>query len=97
MKMGIGGFLAMLYLFGSTMRRGARAILRSPGGDEAAVLVTSAAFVLMYGVFAYVDIAWDAQNLVFLAVAIAHISTARTALPEPQTNRAEAPVLAAVH
>jgi O-antigen ligase len=74
MKAGIGGFIAMLYLFGRSMRAGARAVLRAGGGSYGAITLTSTAFVLMYAVFAYVDIAWDAQNLVLLGVAMAQIA-----------------------
>jgi hypothetical protein len=75
MKAGIGGFLAMLYLFGTVMRVGARTALASSDGDDAAITLTSVAFVLMYAVFTYVDIAWDAKSMVFLAVAMAQIAS----------------------
>ena len=82
MKAGIGGFIAMLYLFGATMYSGARAVLRAGRGDYAATLLTAVAFVIMYGVFAYVDIAWDPQNMVLLALAMAHIGSAARLAPE---------------
>jgi hypothetical protein len=75
MKAGIGGFLAMLYLFGRSMRAGARAVLRAGGRGYGAITLTSTAFVVMYAVFAYVDIAWDAQNVVLLGVAMAQIAS----------------------
>jgi hypothetical protein len=75
MKVGIGGFVAMLFLFGAAMRSGAKAGLRLMTGDDAAMTVTAAAFVLMYAVFAYVDILWDPQNVLVLAVAMAQISS----------------------
>jgi hypothetical protein len=81
MKAGIGGFLAMLYLFGVAMHTGARAVLKAGRGDYAATMLTSVAFVLMYAVFAYVDIAWDAQNMVILALAMAHIGSATRLQP----------------
>ena len=76
MKTGIGGFVAMLYLFGTAMRTGARAGLRLARGDDAAVTLTCTAFILMYAVFAYVDIVWDAQNALLLALAMAQVSHA---------------------
>jgi O-Antigen ligase len=82
MKAGIGGFIAMLYLFGVAMHTGAGAVLKAGRGDYAATVLTSVAFVLMYAVFAYVDIAWDAQNMVILAVAMAQIGSAAR-LTEP--------------
>jgi hypothetical protein len=96
MKAGIAGFIAMLYLFGRTMRAGARAVLRVGGGAYGAITLTSTAFVLMYAVFAYVDIAWDAQNLVLLGVAMAQIASVgltrddkRADLVEPEEEAGE--------
>jgi hypothetical protein len=71
-----GGFVALLYLLSTAMRTGARAVLQAPRGGDAALMLTSVAFVLMYVVFAYVDIAWDPQNMVLLAMAFAHIGSA---------------------
>jgi O-antigen ligase len=76
MKAGLGGFIAMLFLFGTAMRVGARGALKIGRGEFGAITLTSTAFVLMYAVFAYVDIAWDAQNLVILGVALAQIANA---------------------
>jgi hypothetical protein len=76
MKAGIGGFVAMVYLFGVAMHTGGREVLRAGRGDYAATLFTAVAFVVMYCVFAYVDIAWDPQNMVLLALAMAQIGSA---------------------
>jgi hypothetical protein len=76
MKAGIGGFVAMLYLFGVAVHTGARAVMKAGRGDYAATTLTAVAFVVMYAVFAYVDIAWDPQNMVLLALAMAQISSA---------------------
>ena len=75
MEAGVGGFVAMIYLFGKAMRRGAQAILLTAKTSYQAMTITSVAFVLVYVIFAYVDIAWDAQNLVLLAVAFAQIDS----------------------
>jgi O-Antigen ligase len=87
MKAGIGGFLALLYLFSSAMRSGARALLRAHDGAHAAMTLTSVAFVAMFAVFAYVDIAFDVRNMVLLALALAQIDRAasrdKTPAPEP--------------
>jgi hypothetical protein len=76
MKVGAFGFLAMVYLFGLTMVTGVRNTLRLPPGDYAAITLTSLAFVLMYAIFSYVDISWDAQNMIVLAMAMAQIASA---------------------
>jgi hypothetical protein len=96
MKAGIGGFIAMLYLFGATMYSGARAVLKAGRSDYAATLLTAVAFVIMYCVFAYVDIAWDPQNMVLLAVAMAHIGSAARLAPGQSADAASGLVLTTV-
>jgi O-Antigen ligase len=87
MKAGIGGFLAMLYVFSLALRVGARAVRSDTDNDRAALTFTSIAFVFMYAVFTYVDISWDPKNMVLLALAIAQINFAsRTVTAAPSTN-----------
>ena len=73
MQAGIGAFLAMLYLFGATLRNGARALKQVKDVQELVWAFASVSFVLMYALYAYVDIGWDMQNMLILAVAMAHI------------------------
>jgi O-antigen ligase len=95
MKVGALGFLAMVYLFGLTLVVGTRNVLRMPHDDYAAITLTSLAFVLMYAIFSYVDISWDAQNMVIMAVATAQIASAPrltgTAGPDLRRRRAAVP------
>jgi O-antigen ligase len=88
MKAGIGGFVAMVYLFGLAMLTGAKAVLGAGRGDHAATTLTAVAFVVMYAVFAYVDIAWDPQNMVLLALALAQIGSAAGLAPQPAVDAA---------
>jgi hypothetical protein len=76
MKIGAVGFLAMVYLFGLAVLVGTRNVLRMPPDDYAAITLTSLAFILMYAIFSYVDISWDAQNVLVLALAMAQIASA---------------------
>ena len=68
-KMGFFGFVAMLFLFARAVQLG-----RSVGDRGAHAragrrsCVTGVAYVVMFLVFAYVDIAWDARSTVFLGV-----------------------------
>jgi hypothetical protein len=77
LKTGVAGFALMVFLFGLTIHTGGREVLRRPRGDSGAITLTSTAFVVMYAVFAYVDIAWDPSNIVLLGVAMAQIGSAR--------------------
>jgi O-antigen ligase len=76
MKVGAVGFLSMVFLFGLAMLVGTRTILRMPWDDYAAITLTSLAFILMFAIFSYVDISWDPQNMVILALAMAQIDSA---------------------
>jgi O-antigen ligase len=75
MKAGIGGFVALVYLFGTALRAGGRAVAKTAGTPSMAITLASVGFVLAYLIFAYVDIAWDPQNIVVLALALALIDS----------------------
>jgi hypothetical protein len=75
MKTGAGGFLAMLYLFTSAIRHGTRRLVRIAPGFDGALLLTSVLYVVMYAVFAYVDIIWDTESMIFLGIALACIGS----------------------
>jgi O-antigen ligase len=97
MKAGIGGFVAMLALFATALRAGARSLRSAADASVTAVTLTSVAFVLMFAIFAYVDIAWDTRNVVLLAVCLAQIDRAvgrRNGRP-PKTSVAQGERVAA--
>ena len=62
---------AMLFLFGSAIRQGVHTILRVRSGADLVLTFSAAAYLVMYLVFAYVDIAWDTRSMVTVAVAMA--------------------------
>jgi O-antigen ligase len=70
-KLGIGGFVAMLFLFGSAVRNGIRSVLGMRPGPDLIVTVLATGYIVMYLVFAYVDIAWDPRSMICAAVAMA--------------------------
>jgi O-antigen ligase len=70
-KMGFFGFVAMLYLFARTVQRGAITVARITDPNHLAFAIAAVGYVIMYIVFAYVDIAWDARATIFLAFAMA--------------------------
>ena len=63
LNMGYVGFVALLFVIAAALRAGTRASLRLPSGDALAVTVGALAFIVMFFVFAFVDIAWDARML----------------------------------
>lgn len=90
-KLGVAGFVSMLFLFGKAMRTGARAVMTERNGTHAAMALTSVGFVLMYAAYCYVDIAWDQKSMVFLALALGHLDWLATT----QRNEAEREAVAA--
>ena len=92
MQTGVGGFMAMLYLFAAAIRHGTRRLMCASPGYDAALLLTSVVFVVMYAVFAYVDIAWDTESMVFLGIAFACIASDRwVAVPSKVDTGSPAP------
>lgn len=71
LKMGYFGFVAMLFFVARAVQHGARSVLRVASPDQTAVVFGALAYVVMYMIYAYVDIAWDIRSMVFLAVALA--------------------------
>ncbi len=69
MQSGIFGFLAMLLMAGSTISIGVRAYDRLPGGDYKAIGATMLLYVIMHFVYAYVDMSWENQSMIFVGAA----------------------------
>ena len=61
----------MLFLFARTIQRGAINVARIADPNHLAFAIAALGYVIMYIVFAYVDIAWDARATIFLAFAMA--------------------------
>jgi hypothetical protein len=85
MKTGLGGFLAMLYLFTAAIRHGTRRLMRVLPSYDGALLLTSVLFVVMFAVFAYVDIVWDTESMIFLGIAFAGIASDILGEPRGET------------
>lgn len=75
-KVGIVGFLAFLYTFALGIARGIRAAAHMRDPDDLALVATIAAFIPMTLVVAFVDITFDGQTLVLLAIALALVGSA---------------------
>jgi hypothetical protein len=73
MEMGVGGFVAMLFLFGSALRAGTRATLGLMRGLDALVVLTALTYLAMFLVFAREGMGWDAASMVTVAIAAGHL------------------------
>jgi O-antigen ligase len=89
LKMGYLGFVAMLFLIARAVQHGARSVLRIASPDRAAVAFGALAYVVMYMIYAYVDIAWDIRSMVFLAVAFAICADAGSPATPPEAPEGE--------
>ena len=69
-KMGFFGFVAVLYLFVTTLLLGADRVRRAAQGLDLVTVSSAVMFVMMYAIYIYVDVAWEARNVTLLALAM---------------------------
>jgi len=74
MKTGVLGFLTMLFLVGYSLLRGARLIQTMPNGDLQAAALTATLYIAMHFLYAYVDMSWDNQSMLYVGVALGLIN-----------------------
>lgn len=70
-KMGFGGFVTMFYLFGKTIVVGAERVRRMAVDQDLVIALSGLLFVVMYAMYSFVDVSWDARNTVLLGLAMA--------------------------
>lgn len=85
-KMGFGGFLSMLAMFAFAIRAGTRSMVKSRDSTDVVLALLGISMVVMFIVFAFVDIAWTPQNMVFLALGFGLCSQAPRPEPEADTD-----------
>jgi hypothetical protein len=66
MQIGLGGFISMLFLIGLSVSVGARVLWRMPGDDMGAIALTALLYIMMHFIYAYVDMSWDVQSMVYV-------------------------------
>ena len=88
MKSGAGGFISMLMVVGGAIMFGSQLAWRMPRGELAAITLTFTLYVLMHFLFAYVDMSWDQQSMVYIGTAVGVINALErimnTPVPEPK-------------
>ncbi len=89
MKSGAGGFAAMVFLIASALFTGVRALWRMPGGDLSAIVLTATLYLVIHFVYAYVDMSWDNQSMLYVGLMLAIINTVEsiTAVPIPTPRK----------
>jgi hypothetical protein len=66
MQAGVGAFISLLFLIGMSVIVGVRTLWRMPGGDLSAFALTATLYVVMHFIYAYVDISWEAQSMIYV-------------------------------
>ena len=80
---GAGGFYSMLLLFGLSLAMGARAIIRLNDPDMKIAALVGTTFLLMHFLFAYVDISWDVQSLLYVGAMMGLIGSLEHIASQP--------------
>jgi hypothetical protein len=76
MKTGIGGFIAMLFLVGLSIMAGIHALFQISDRMMRVVLLTATLYILMHFVYAYVDMSWDSQSMIYVGTLMGVINCA---------------------
>lgn len=69
MKSGLFGFLSMLTLMGFSLMRGGSLVRRLVDGELQTIAFTITAYLFMHYMYAYVDMSWDIQSMLFVGTA----------------------------
>ncbi|MCA9936602.1 MAG: O-antigen ligase family protein [Anaerolineales bacterium] len=87
MKTGTGGFLTMVFFVALAIITGVRAVWRLPGGDVSAIALTAVLYIIMHYIYAYVDMSWDNQSMIYIGTmmgiinSIEHVASHPVPLP----------------
>jgi O-Antigen ligase len=81
-KTGYFGFVAMLYMFARAVQLGARTVARLRSADDAAIVTAAVAYVVMFLIFAYVDIGWVDRPAIVLALCLSICADFGAAKPD---------------
>jgi hypothetical protein len=81
------GFGALLYLIGCAVMLGTRNVLLVQQGDLRAIALVAVTYICMHFLYAYVDMSWDAQSMLYVGAMLGLInimeSIALTPIPVP--------------
>jgi hypothetical protein len=74
LKTGVGGFLVMLFLVGSAIMAGVSAFRRMPRNELRVIVLTATLYIVMHFLYAYVDISWDNQSMLYVGAMMGLVS-----------------------
>lgn len=83
LKMGVGGFFAMLYMVGSAIMLGVQVTRRMPPNIFRAIALYGTLYLMMHFIYAYVDISWDTQSMLYIGAIIGLLSSLERIVAQP--------------
>ena len=83
MKTGIFGWVTMMYLVGKSIMNGSRAAWRMPNTELGAVTLTATLYIVMHFLFAYVDMSWTQESMVYIGVMMGIIGSIERVVDKP--------------
>ena len=83
MKTGIGGFFSLIFLIGMSLMTGARVLWRMPRNDLSAIAMTAVFYIMMHFIYAYVDMSWDNQSMVYVGMMMGLLNTLERIVERP--------------
>jgi hypothetical protein len=87
LKTGVGGFISGLFFISSAIMVSARATWRMPKNECSAIALTGTLYVIMHFIYAYVDISWDTQSMVYVGTVIGMLSAMERVVGQKATLR----------
>ncbi len=66
MKTGVFGFASMVFMVGFSIMTGIRLLGYIPNRDLKTITLTATLYIVMHFLYAYVDMSWDSQSMVYV-------------------------------
>jgi hypothetical protein len=83
MKSGATGFFSMIFLVGLSLVVGVRTVWRMPVGDMNAIALTALIYIFMHFVYAYVDMSWDNQSMIYIGTMMGLLNSLERIVAKP--------------
>ena len=74
MQMGVFGFVIMLYMISVSIMKAARVAWTLPSSEIKVFAMVSACYIVMHFIYAYVDISWTSQSMLYLGTTFGLVS-----------------------
>lgn len=74
MQAGVFGFVTMMYLIGLGIMKGSRVAWNLPSSEIKVFAMVCATYLVMHFIYAYVDISWTSQSMLYIGVALGLIT-----------------------